>query len=219
MQQSPEVNPTAATFASLLAALAAPAPKSEPEWEDEPAEELTSLSYESALKAHALYRPASDPAGLPPRPPVATAPEPAYAPIDFPLADFNPSDDIPAAPRVPAAARTPEPPLPKGKLKTASITIRMSEDECAQLRHRAEEAGMTISSYLRSCTFEAESLRAQVKEAMAELRAATLAAALAAKPAAPAPAPEPLAAPRRSWRHMVERLMPNGQQLQHAARA
>jgi hypothetical protein len=48
----------------------------------------------------------------------------------------------------------------------------MSQAECAQLRQRAAEAGMTISAYLRSCTFEAEALRGQVKEALAQLRAA-----------------------------------------------
>jgi hypothetical protein len=55
-------------------------------------------------------------------------------------------------------------------LKTATITVRLSESECAQLRRRAAEAGMTISAYLRSCTLEVESLRAQVKEALASLR-------------------------------------------------
>jgi hypothetical protein len=62
-------------------------------------------------------------------------------------------------------------------LKCASITIRLSEAECAQLRQRAAEAGLTVSAYLRSCTFEAESLRALVRETMAQLRAATTAAA------------------------------------------
>ena len=47
-------------------------------------------------------------------------------------------------------------------LKSASITIRLSKAECAQLRRRAAEAGLTVSAYLRSCTFEAESLRAEV---------------------------------------------------------
>jgi len=56
--------------------------------------------------------------------------------------------------------------------KSASITIRMSVAECAQLRQRAAEAGMTISAYLRSCTFEAEALRGQVKEALVQLRSA-----------------------------------------------
>ncbi len=58
---------------------------------------------------------------------------------------------------------------------SASITIRVSQAECAQLKRRAAEAGMTISAYLRSCTFEAEALRGQVKEALAQLRAAATA--------------------------------------------
>jgi hypothetical protein len=60
------------------------------------------------------------------------------------------------------------------RLKTASITIRLGETECAQLRRRAAEAGMTISAYLRSCTLEVESLRAQVKQTLAELRSSPL---------------------------------------------
>lgn len=56
--------------------------------------------------------------------------------------------------------------------KAASITVRMSGAECAQVHARAAEAGMTVSAYVRSCVFEAESLRAQVKQALAELRAA-----------------------------------------------
>jgi predicted DNA binding CopG/RHH family protein len=55
--------------------------------------------------------------------------------------------------------------------KRASITIRVSAAECAQLRARAAESGLTLSAYLRSCTLEAESLRAQVKSALAQLRA------------------------------------------------
>ena len=56
--------------------------------------------------------------------------------------------------------------------KRASITIRVSAAECAQLRSRAAESGMTVSAYLRSCTLEVESLRAQVKDAMSRMRAA-----------------------------------------------
>jgi hypothetical protein len=54
--------------------------------------------------------------------------------------------------------------------KCASITIRLSEAECAQLRKRAAEAGLTVSAYMRFCTFEAESLRALVKDTLAQLR-------------------------------------------------
>lgn len=60
--------------------------------------------------------------------------------------------------------------------KSASITIRLSEPECAQVRQRAAEAGLTVSAYLRSCTLEAESLRAQVKETLAQLRRSSSAA-------------------------------------------
>jgi len=52
------------------------------------------------------------------------------------------------------------------------VTIRLSEAECARLRRRATEAGLTVSAYLRSCALEADKLRAQVKAALAELKAA-----------------------------------------------
>jgi hypothetical protein len=99
------------------------------------------------------------------------------------------------------------------ELKCASITIRMSQAESEQLRKRAAEAGLTISAYLRSCTFEAESLRAMVKDTMAQLRLATARAA-------PTPA-KPDKTRRLSW---LERLMqwwhaPRTSQRQHAARA
>jgi hypothetical protein len=58
-------------------------------------------------------------------------------------------------------------------LKRASITIRLTEPECAQLRRRAAEAGITVSAYLRSCALEVESLRTQVKETLAHLREST----------------------------------------------
>lgn len=56
-------------------------------------------------------------------------------------------------------------------LKRASITIRLSVAECARLKARAAESGLTVSEYLRSCTLEVESLRAQVKETLARMRA------------------------------------------------
>jgi predicted DNA binding CopG/RHH family protein len=77
--------------------------------------------------------------------------------------------------------------------RSASITIRVSEQENVQLRTRAAEAGLTISAYLRSCTFEAEALRAQVKTALAELRKASTGETRFAAPPAER-------APRRWWR-------------------
>jgi hypothetical protein len=54
--------------------------------------------------------------------------------------------------------------------RSASVTIRLSGAECARLKQRAAQAGLTLSAYVRSCTFEAEALRAQVKQAVKELR-------------------------------------------------
>ena len=54
--------------------------------------------------------------------------------------------------------------------KSASITLRLTAAEDDQLRDRATEAGMSVSAYLRSCAFEVETLRAQVKEALARMK-------------------------------------------------
>jgi len=88
----------------------------------------------------------------------------------------------------PAPAAQPEP-----ATKSASVTIRMSDAECAQLRKRAAAANLTLSAYMRSCILEAETLRLQVREALAELRAAT--------PDAPQPAAisQPCRQPSRHW--------------------
>lgn len=148
-------NPESSSFAGFLSALAPPAPAARNNsWnEDAFADDVMTLSYESALKAHSRYKP---------QPFSAFVPE-LVSPTSGSL--FS------------TAAREPQPPAPKpaivtGDLKSASITIRMSDAECAQLKQRAAEAGMTISAYLRSCTFEAEALRGQVKQVLAQLRAA-----------------------------------------------
>lgn len=58
------------------------------------------------------------------------------------------------------------------KHRNASITIRVTAEEQAQLHERALDAGLSVSAYLRSCIFEAESLRSQVKEALAKMQSA-----------------------------------------------
>jgi len=118
-------------FAGALAAFAAEAAAPSG---DGLADDVTILSYESAVRAQAGFD-------------LVEA---------APLPEENDPDQ---------ASRT-------GK-KSASITIRMSHAECAQLRKRADAASLTVSAYMRSCILEAETLRAQVKEALAELRAAT----------------------------------------------
>jgi hypothetical protein len=84
----------------------------------------------------------------------------------------------------------------------------MNRAECAQLRTRAAEAGLTVSAYLRSCTFEAESLRAQVKETLAELRKGASATKQTAA-----------GANQRSWFRHLLRLMSRRHALQRMARA
>ena len=91
-------------------------------------------------------------------------------------------------------------------LKSASITIRLSREECEQLRKRAAEAGLTVSAYMRSCTFEAESLRALVKETLAQLREPTREKE-AAKPVV-----------RRSWRQRLAWIWPRPRVLQNEDR-
>ena len=116
-------------FAGALAAFAADAAASSG---DDLADDVTILSYESAVRAQA-----------------------GFDLVEAALPEESDPDE---------ASRT--------EKKSASITIRMSRAECAQLRKRADAASLTVSAYMRSCILEAETLRAQVKEALAELRAA-----------------------------------------------
>ncbi|MDE3150047.1 MAG: hypothetical protein KGL37_11320 [Acidobacteriota bacterium] len=204
MQQPAAIqpSPTSSSFAGLLAALATQASAASaghgdadhvPAWNDDDlADDVATLSYERALRAHTRYKSPNPvyrkPAAMPkptampepgPRPasshpalsPHASSSAPALSPRSAPPSC---ADAVSAIPHSPA-------PAPDRKLKCASITIRLSRAECDLLRERAAEAGLTVSAYLRSCTFEVESLRAQVKEALAQFRAAPS----SGKPAAP----------------------------------
>src|SRR5947207_14950351 len=138
------------SFAGVLASIAAP-PKPETAWIDsELAEDVATISYEKALRTHARLHPSD---ANPERQPAS-------------LGDLASSlANSPAGEREFESAAAAKP------ARTASITIRLSERECAHLRQRAAEAGLTVSAYLRSCTLEVESLRAQVKNTLAQLRA------------------------------------------------
>lgn len=107
---------------------------------DQLEDDVATLSYERTLANHASYR------GVEP-----SAPSLQAAPTHVP-------DAVNAHTRQQAVR------------KTASVTLRVSAVEFEQLQRRSIEAGLTVSAYLRSCTFEAESLRAQVKQALTELR-------------------------------------------------
>jgi len=160
MQQPAQTQPTstAESFAGLLATLASPS-REEPDRDSVfdssgLGEDVATLSYERALRAHARYKPEE-------RDDWKATPELSGTLQPGPLAADRTGEGLP-----------PQQASLDCDLRTMSVTIRLSKPECARLHQRAAEAGVTVSAYLRSCTFEAEALRAQVKEALAELRLA-----------------------------------------------
>jgi hypothetical protein len=175
MPQTAPAESSASGFAGLLAYLAAPQKPSVSPWDDELADDFATISYEKALRTQPRYQP------------------PAAESLST-SALIETSQAV----RPSGSDRGPFPPV-KERLKTASITVRLSEAECAQIRQRAAEAGLTISAYLRSCTLEVETLRAQVKETLAQLRQSSPTRPAAIAPALPL---RPSAAPgiwHRLW--------------------
>jgi len=162
------------SFAGLLTSLTSPDRSPDPEWNaDDLADDVATLSYENALRTHARYKPITPGDwGLaqPSEPQTCRAcgarrSDPtASAETEAQLADSSLLND--PAGKSSHAHFT----MNRSDKKCASITIRMSEGECEQLKRRAAEAGLTISAYLRSCAFEAEALRAEVKKTLAEMR-------------------------------------------------
>jgi len=63
------------------------------------------------------------------------------------------------------------------------VSVRLTELELAQLRERAFESGISVSAYMRSCVLDTEQLRAQVKQALAEMRGVRPAPASIPQPA------------------------------------
>lgn len=197
-------SPTSSNFAGLLAALASPQPAAQ---EDESlwttsdlGEDVATLSYERALRTHARYRPPEGRAGREIDRGDRLSMPPASFEVDSGTDTAIETDAAGARPSLPASAATDR------DLRSASVTIRMSKAECARLRERAAEAGLTISAYLRSCALEAETLRAEVKKTLAELKTAVG----TASPVAQVPRPG------LSW---IWRLTKRGQQSPPAIRA
>ena len=183
-------SPSSQSFAGLLASLASPEPNAKV---GDPAsssaslpgsgsgdlgEDVVTLSYERALRNHARYKPDDPDDWMLPK---AASSEPDNARETLPLAATT------GAFAASATANS----VDDHDLKTTSVTIRMSRAESARLHQRAAEAGVTVSAYLRSCTFEADALRAQVKAALAELRSAANSE------------PANLEAARPSWAHKL----------------
>jgi hypothetical protein len=156
MSQTAPPESSTDSFAGFLASVAAPQKGLASRWDDDLADDIATISYEQALRAQARYEPLS--AGDRPAPAGKGNTSTLHRTTDTPEQEIGlePTQCKPASTR--------------DCRRTASITIRLSEPECAQLRMRAAEAGLSVSAYLRSCTLEVESLRAQVKEALAQLR-------------------------------------------------
>jgi len=180
-----------------MAAFADPVSKRVPAWNNDDLEDdVATISYEQALQAHARYRPVDEyvPAVNVPAP-KQTADSDSLRIREVSQEEIGQGQNPPFL-KVREASHQAVPPstVPSSararNLKCASITIRLSQAECAQLRTRAAEAGLSISAYLRSCTFEAEALRAEVKETLAQLRSSEN----PAKPQDSTPA-------KRSWFH------------------
>jgi hypothetical protein len=223
MQQTATPSAASPSFAGLMASLATPASTAAqraPVWnDDELADDVATLSYERALRAHGRYQRAV-PADLTDRSLLQSAePGPIHGgeehradrssvgPEATPQSSQYSSADLQAKGKLDLSTAL------GGDLKCASITMRMSKVESAQLRQRAAEAGLTISAYLRSCTFEAESLRAQVKEALAQLRSAPF------SPDHSDAQKIALDRARRSWLEWLWAILPPWHSRQRAVRA
>jgi len=183
-------SPSLSSFAGLLATLASPPPSLPsdaaavaPLWNSSDlGEDVATLSYERALRAHARYRPLDRDSDR-----VDGLPMPAGDSGSGARADASiEAHAAGAAVAADAAPRLQTDTAPDRDLRSASVTVRLSKVECARLHQRATEAGLTVSAYLRSCTLEAEALRAQVKQALAELKTAAETA-------------RPVARARRPW--------------------
>jgi len=180
MQEPAATSPSPATFgfASLLAALTPPASESTPAWGDDAlADDIATLSYEQALRTHTRLR-SNHAEGLLPRQDdeqgdlrrQPSLSDPANSAAAATVPSVRPDRNAAAEASVTLGSAVFE-----ESRRAASITIRLSNAESAQLRARAAQAGLSISAYLRSCIFEAETLRAQVREALAQFRSVSAA--------------------------------------------
>src|SRR5215831_1776940 len=101
MQQTAPAESSADAFAGLLASLAAPSKPAPSPWDNELADDFATISYEQALRPHLRYQP--------------TPTEPPSAQVE------------PAHPGLSAGVGYDSSRPSKERLKTASITIRLSE--------------------------------------------------------------------------------------------
>jgi hypothetical protein len=197
MQPSPSAAPSAKfpNFAGILADFTASGKKPPAGDLDFLEEDVACLSYEPALRNRARFKPqppssetGPNSAAVVPRSPRVVSTE---ADINAGLNPRAPTDTAPS-------------PRQSGR-RCSSVTVRFSAPESDQLHLRAAEAGLTVSAYLRSCAFEVESLRAEVKSALAQLRPEGAPTEITPEAATPVR--------RRRWLHLFTRLSRNKPQI------
>jgi hypothetical protein len=129
---------TPRNFAAMLASFTRSGKQGTDGWDvSAPARDVATIRYEQALRKYRRMH------------------TPEYATERLP--EDSAASALLAPPSNPATAE-------EKSRKTASITLRLTAAEHAQLQQRAAAAQLTVSTYLRSCIFEAESLRTQVKD-------------------------------------------------------
>jgi hypothetical protein len=162
MQPSSSAAPSTSSrsFAGLLADFAATDKKPPARDLDFLEEDVASLSYEQALRGRMRFDP----------PPRLTEAEPNPVTV-APRSQLRAEPAANGVVRLNPSAPTVTTPSPlQSRRRSSSVTVRLSAPESERLHLRAAEAGLTVSAYLRSCAFEVESLRAEVKSTLAKLR-------------------------------------------------
>lgn len=149
------------SFASVLTGFTASSRPTSPAEGDGLEDDIATISYEKALRNQSHKRavaksPSPKPTGA--RATAATRKQPvSIRTVPLRIAQQPAPELAPASP---------------SHRRSSSVTVRLTAAEHAQLRERATAAGLSASAYLRSCLVEAEELRAQVRQALEQFRAA-----------------------------------------------
>lgn len=85
--------------------------------------------------------------------------------------------------------------------RRATVSVRLTDVEFLRLKDRASESGISVSAYMRSCILDADQLRSQVKQALAQMRA------LSANPEPSLHAALPLSKERNNGRQWFQLLL------------
>jgi len=85
--------------------------------------------------------------------------------------------------------------------RRATVSVRLTDVEFLRLKDRASESGISVSAYMRSCILDADQLRSQVKQALAQMRA------LSASPEPSLHAALPLSKERNNGRQWFQLLL------------